>query len=89
MPRITLIDPQTAGISGDMLLSALIDAGADLGKIQKVLDLIPVHYSKCKEIRLQVRDVKRHGFRASAIDLSINEEREETHAKICFEQLRR
>ena len=81
MSRITLIDPQMAGISGDMLLAALIDAGADIKKIQHVLDLIPVHYEKCKKILLQVNEVKKHGFRASAVDLNITEDRMETSAK--------
>ena len=80
MTRITLIDPQTAGISGDMLLAALIDAGADVKQIQRVLDLIPPHYPKCKKIRLQFTEVKRHGFRAGAVDLAITEDEGETDA---------
>ena len=81
MTRITLIDPQTAGISGDMLLAALIDAGADVGRIQQVLDLIPLHYPKCKEIQLRFTEVKRHGFRAGAVDLKITEDEEESEAQ--------
>jgi len=80
LTRITLIDPQTAGISGDMLLAALIDAGADVKQIQRVLDLIPPHYTKCKKIRLQFTEVKRHGFRAGAVDLAITEDEGETDA---------
>jgi uncharacterized protein (TIGR00299 family) protein len=81
LTRITLIDPQTAGVSGDMLLAALIDAGADIKRIQRVLDLIPLHYPKCKKIRLQFTEVKRHGFRAGAVDLEITEEKGETDAQ--------
>ena len=79
--RITVIDCVTAGISGDMLLGAFIDAGADSKVIQHVLDLIPKHYSKCKSIRLESREVKMHGFRACGIFLDISEATEETQAQ--------
>jgi len=57
-----------------MLLAALIDAGADLRNIQRVLDLIPSHYPRCNSIRLDVREVKTHGFRAREVDLKISED---------------
>jgi len=77
---ITFIDAQTAGISGDMLLGALVDAGADLKSIKQVLDLIPKYFPRCKSITLDATEVKKHGFRACQAELSIAEKPDETLA---------
>ena len=33
MPRVAIIDSQVAGIAGDMLMSSLVDAGANKTKV--------------------------------------------------------
>ncbi len=38
--KVLLIDPRNAGISGDMFIAALLDLGADFGKIKKALESI-------------------------------------------------
>ncbi|MGD0689291.1 MAG: nickel pincer cofactor biosynthesis protein LarC [Candidatus Bathyarchaeia archaeon] len=81
MPKLTFIDCQTAGISGDMLLAALIDAGADIGRIQEILELIPKHYPRCKSLHLVTREVKKHEFRSCSVDFTISEKDEETPAQ--------
>lgn len=81
MSRITLVDSQTAGISGDMLLAALIDAGANLRTIEATLELIPRHFSRCKSLELVVRNERKHGFRARLVDFLISEKDVETTAQ--------
>jgi len=81
MTKISVIDAQTAGISGDMLLAALIDAGASVDVIREVLNFIPQSYPKCKAIQLQVKAMETHGFRASGVELIISEDEKETQAE--------
>lgn len=54
----------SAGVSGDMLLGALVDAGADLGVMQAAVDTIGV-----EPIRLSVAETTRHGLAASKVDV--------------------
>jgi len=63
-----------------MLLAAFIDAGADLPSVERMLQLIPTYYSKCKSIRLERKDVKMHGFRACRVDIKITEDQSDTDA---------
>lgn len=81
MQRITLIDSQTAGISGDMLLAALIDAGASLASVEEAISIIPQYFPKCRSIRLETREVRKHGFKSRSVTFALAEKNEETTAQ--------
>ncbi|MEN0110567.1 MAG: nickel insertion protein, partial [Planctomycetota bacterium] len=63
--RIAYLDC-ASGISGDMTLGALIDAGVELGAIQAGLDSLawPDGTPNC---RLAASEVKKRGFRATQV----------------------
>jgi pyridinium-3,5-bisthiocarboxylic acid mononucleotide nickel chelatase len=50
------------GAAGDMLLAALLDAGADLAAVRKGLGGIPV-----EPVSLELTGVRRHGLRAALV----------------------
>ncbi len=49
-----------SGISGDMTLAALVDAGANLEQIQAAIDSMGL-----SQVRLSLQNVQKNGFRAS------------------------
>ncbi len=53
-----------SGISGDMMLGALVDAGADLATIQAGIESLGLD-----QCRLELTEVKRHAFRAAKINV--------------------
>jgi uncharacterized protein (TIGR00299 family) protein len=62
-----------SGISGDMTLAALIDAGADEGAIRAGLGALGL------PIRLEVEKVRKGGFAATAVRIEAPEEHEHRH----------
>jgi len=57
----------SSGISGDMCLGALVDAGITLKHLEKELIKIPI-----KGYKLRAKKVKRAGFRATKVDVIQN-----------------
>jgi uncharacterized protein (TIGR00299 family) protein len=72
--RIVVIDCQSAGISGDMILGALLDLGADLNKMDEAMKCVRDSLSGCSSLQLTVREVTRKGFRAKKADVKTIDE---------------
>jgi uncharacterized protein (TIGR00299 family) protein len=72
--RIAYLDCQS-GISGDMTLSALVDAGVPLADVQAGLDSLGI-----AGLRLETSEVKKKGFRA--LKLTIHHEPEHAHRHV-------
>lgn len=66
MTRTAWIDAGN-GAAGDMLLAALVDAGAPLAAVQAALVSLPL--SGGDRVDLRIREVRRHGLRACYADV--------------------
>ena len=72
--RILVFDPQIAGISGDMVVGALLALGADALKVMEAMR-IPGHcLQECKDLEIAVTDTTRRGIRAKRIEVKSDEE---------------
>jgi pyridinium-3,5-bisthiocarboxylic acid mononucleotide nickel chelatase len=71
--RIAYLDC-ASGISGDMTLGALVDAGADLANIQAGIDSLGL-----PSCRLVATEVKKRGFRATQITVEHEPEHKHRH----------
>src|SRR6478609_8966437 len=71
--RIAYLDC-ASGISGDMTLGALVDAGADLATIQNGIDSLGL--PSCRLVRTEV---KKKGFRATQITVEHEPEHKHRH----------
>jgi uncharacterized protein (TIGR00299 family) protein len=71
--RIAYLDC-ASGISGDMTLGALVDAGADLAAIQAGIDSLGL--PSCRLVRTEV---KKQGFRATQIAVEFEPEHKHRH----------
>src|SRR5579871_5333384 len=69
--KVAYFDCQS-GISGDMTLAALVDAGVDLAAVQAAIDSLGL-----PQCRLVAAEVKRKGFRA--LHITVEHESEHKH----------
>ena len=71
---VVVIDPQIAGISGDMLLSSLVDLGADKKRIIAGIKESEKFLSNSIINKIDFQKIQKHGIECLQLILEINEE---------------
>ncbi|MEM2724737.1 MAG: nickel insertion protein, partial [Candidatus Nezhaarchaeales archaeon] len=71
--KMLIIDPRLAGISGDMLLSALVDMSGETDPLHRLASIIEREVDYCEEVELEIHDVHRRGIRAKRVELKVKE----------------
>jgi len=69
-----IIDAQVAGISGDMLLSALVNLGANKSKIINGVHLAEKYLKGSKIQKIDFEKIVKHGTEATQLVLEIKED---------------
>ncbi len=85
---VIVIDPQIAGISGDMLLSALVNLGADKSKIIEGIKTAEKFLDGSEIKKIEFETIKKHGTEATFLVLEIEEkvnERKGIEIKKCIQ----
>ena len=86
---VVVIDAQIAGISGDMLLSALVSLGANKTKIIDGVCLAEKYLSGSKIKKINFEKIKKHGTESLELILDLEEnfsERKGIEIKDCIEK---
>lgn len=71
-----------SGISGDMLLGALVDLGLPFEKLNEAVDSFSIH-----GLTLDCREVKKNGFRACKVDVNVPHEHAHRHLSTILEMI--
>jgi uncharacterized protein (TIGR00299 family) protein len=73
MAKVAVIDSQVAGIAGDMLVSALIDAGARAGKVTDAIFACQDSLKGSKIAKADFVKVTSHGFAATQLQMQVKD----------------
>jgi pyridinium-3,5-bisthiocarboxylic acid mononucleotide nickel chelatase len=80
---ILIFDPSASGVSGDMIVGAVVDLGANHDKVRDAMLSVRKHVEGCQSLKLKFVRVQKHGFMA----LQVRIEAKETVSERTAEQL--
>jgi uncharacterized protein (TIGR00299 family) protein len=63
---IVIIDPQNSGISGNMVIGALLDHGGNPGKLIEIMEYYASHFG---DVKVNINKVKKTGISATYVDV--------------------
>ena len=61
-----IIDPQNSGISGNMVIGALVDQGVDPEAVTQIMEYYASHFGK---VKVNIKEVKKTGISATFVDV--------------------
>lgn len=79
MGKLAVIDCQVTGISGDMLMSALVDAGASQDKVKDAIMACPEFLPGSKIGKISFEKIVTHGFSATRLEMPCSDSVHERH----------
>jgi uncharacterized protein (TIGR00299 family) protein len=71
---VVVIDPQIAGISGDMLLCSLVDLGADKNKILDGVKQLEIFFLNSSIKKIDFQKIQKHGIQSIQLILEVEED---------------
>ncbi len=72
--RILVFDPQTAGVSGDMMVGALLDLGANPTRVLEAMKTVKHFLRGCHDLEITITDTTRRGIQAKRVDVKVEED---------------
>ncbi|MFC2006777.1 nickel pincer cofactor biosynthesis protein LarC [Chloroflexota bacterium] len=75
--KVMVIDALMAGVSGDMFVGALLDAGADPARVVEAMRMPKEFLTGCRSLEIEISDTIRRGLHAKRVEVRAEEEVDE------------